>query len=348
MDSIPFIQGDKLTAAELNVLRRDIAKMSGDYGVTAGSGNNYTLTLDGSITSYSAGMIIKFRADRANSGASTININSIGEVPLRTNRGRELRSATLLADSYYEAIYDGTSFILPAINDLTVRHSFVSAPLYDYDIIFETANGLKLICLYNISTIHEYARSAVGNFWAGYYTNTYSAYYAYSLYEDNGTEYLLGANNAATRFVRYLLGNGTATNLDLHGSAPANYSAHRAYCREDGYIYQLDTDTSSKIRRYTISGTDITNIDSDITLSDAPASARAISVDNDYIYIEDYTNSILLIRRYVKSTGALIENNYIGYNYYSSLLIGRDRRLSLRGYSHYPSPREFLPIDLPI
>ncbi len=47
-------------------------------GTTGGSGNTFTATISPAPTAYFDGMLVVIKADRANTGASTLNVNSIG------------------------------------------------------------------------------------------------------------------------------------------------------------------------------------------------------------------------------------------------------------------------------
>ncbi len=72
---------------------------------TAGSSNAYTMTCNQGITAYADGQRFSFRADRNNTGAATLNIDSRGAKALRKVQGGTL--AALVADDIVEkGIYD--------------------------------------------------------------------------------------------------------------------------------------------------------------------------------------------------------------------------------------------------
>lgn len=60
------------------------------YAVTAGTGNAYTVTTDPAPTAYVDGMGIVIRANRTNTGASTLNWNGLGAVPIVDAKGNPL------------------------------------------------------------------------------------------------------------------------------------------------------------------------------------------------------------------------------------------------------------------
>lgn len=112
MNSSIVVAGTDILASDINNFRKDIVKNSGDYGTTTGSANTYILALDAQYTAYVEGDKIKFKINVANTGASTININSIGAKSLKRADGSVLVPNDLVANRVYEAIYDGTNFII--------------------------------------------------------------------------------------------------------------------------------------------------------------------------------------------------------------------------------------------
>jgi hypothetical protein len=81
-------------------------------GIMAGGPGAYTLTLTPAPTAYTVGMVIGFKCNTSNIGACTVNVNSLGVVPIRSwqDGGTELGSNDLLEGGTYEIIYVGPSF----------------------------------------------------------------------------------------------------------------------------------------------------------------------------------------------------------------------------------------------
>lgn len=96
---------------DFNLHQKDYVRQPG-YGVTAGSANTYTLTLDPALTSYTAGVGITVKIHAANTGASTININGLGAKSIRDSKGNALTAGKLMVNGVYTLRYDGTNFIL--------------------------------------------------------------------------------------------------------------------------------------------------------------------------------------------------------------------------------------------
>ncbi len=84
------------------------------YGVTTGSSNTYTLTLNPAPATYADGTGIKVKIHAANTGASTININGLGAKALVNGKGVALTSGKLILNGIYSFVYNSTSgnFIL--------------------------------------------------------------------------------------------------------------------------------------------------------------------------------------------------------------------------------------------
>lgn len=75
---------------------------------TAGAGNAYTLTSNQGISAYADGMRFSFRADRANTGASTLNVDGRGAKSIRRMDGSAavaLVSGDLIANGVYDVVY---------------------------------------------------------------------------------------------------------------------------------------------------------------------------------------------------------------------------------------------------
>ena len=78
-------------------------------GVESGSGNAYVVTMPNTRTTNASGDEVVFKATHQNSGAGTLQVDSIPAVPLVRWDGTALSSGDILADSYYVARYDSTN-----------------------------------------------------------------------------------------------------------------------------------------------------------------------------------------------------------------------------------------------
>ena len=110
--------GISLSSGDLNQVGKAVAAYAAgaDFYVDSGAADAYVLSAVGSKQApeaYFNGMRVRFRPTNANTGASTINVNSLGVKNIKLADG----SADPLADDIgtatdTEAVYDGTSFRL--------------------------------------------------------------------------------------------------------------------------------------------------------------------------------------------------------------------------------------------
>jgi len=78
-------------------------------GVESGSGNAYVVTMPNTRTANASGDEVVFKATHQNSGASTLQVDSVPAVALVRWDGTVLSSGDILVDSYYVARYDSTN-----------------------------------------------------------------------------------------------------------------------------------------------------------------------------------------------------------------------------------------------
>lgn len=111
------ILGTIVAAAFLNVVNNhyhDGLDVDGHgalpYAADSGAADAYVLTLFPALTQYVTGMPISFKATNANTGASTINMNSLGVKSIKKNYNQDLKVNDILANQVITIIYDGTNF----------------------------------------------------------------------------------------------------------------------------------------------------------------------------------------------------------------------------------------------
>lgn len=81
------------------------------FGTTTGTANAYVLTLSPAPTLVT-GLNIMAKINIANTGASTINVNSLGTKAIVDVNGLALTSGALKLDMVYNLVYNGTSFVV--------------------------------------------------------------------------------------------------------------------------------------------------------------------------------------------------------------------------------------------
>lgn len=83
------------------------------YAVSTSSPNTYTATLSPALASYTAGMKVRIKFSNTNTGAATLNLNSLGAINIKREDGSSLVSGDIKSNIPIDLIYDGTNWILP-------------------------------------------------------------------------------------------------------------------------------------------------------------------------------------------------------------------------------------------
>lgn len=98
----------KTTPVALGV--NDYRVSGNDYGVSAVGTDAYAITLLNPPSAYSAGQTFAFKADVANTGACTLNINGLGAKALKVNGTLDPQNNYIKIGAIILVKYDGTNF----------------------------------------------------------------------------------------------------------------------------------------------------------------------------------------------------------------------------------------------
>lgn len=79
------------------------------FGVTAAGTDTYTATLSPAITAYSSGQRFLVKFTNANTGAATLNFNTVGAKSIVKNGSTALAAGDIAAGQTYMLYYDGTN-----------------------------------------------------------------------------------------------------------------------------------------------------------------------------------------------------------------------------------------------
>jgi len=82
------------------------------YAADAEASDTYVITLAPAIAAYTTGQVIQFKANTANTGAATININGLGAKTIKKNVTDDLDDNDIRANEITSIVYDGTNFQL--------------------------------------------------------------------------------------------------------------------------------------------------------------------------------------------------------------------------------------------
>jgi hypothetical protein len=111
-----YTESQKVTALATNTNFVEFVGGSGGgllYGTTTYDGiETYTVTVDGTVSSYETGDSYLIKFDANNIGNTKLNINGVGEIRIYKDGSNFLEAGDIIADKIYLITYDGTNFQL--------------------------------------------------------------------------------------------------------------------------------------------------------------------------------------------------------------------------------------------
>lgn len=132
-----------------------------DYAADSVGSDAYAITLTPAPTAYVTGQRFTFKAGTANTGAATLNVNSLGAKTIKKQYNLDLNTGDILANQIVEVVYDGTNmqmvsqkaYALTSANGVatraydaasgsqTIAHGLTSAPKYVRMTALHTSNA---------------------------------------------------------------------------------------------------------------------------------------------------------------------------------------------------------------
>lgn len=102
-----------LTTGEIDFTELKAALSASD----AGSNDTYAITLSPAPSAYAdiQGLPISFKANTINTGAATLNVNSIGPIAIKKLYNQDLSDGDIKANQWVTVVYDGTNFQLQSL-----------------------------------------------------------------------------------------------------------------------------------------------------------------------------------------------------------------------------------------
>ena len=95
------------------------------YSVSSDITDTYTANLTPALIAYTIGMKVRIKFTTANTGACSLNLNSLGAKNIKTRAGNDPADGDIAAGGIIELTYDGTNFILPANKATTSEQGIV-------------------------------------------------------------------------------------------------------------------------------------------------------------------------------------------------------------------------------
>jgi len=94
-----------------------------DYAVDSVGSDAYAITLTPAPTAYVAGQKFTFKAGTANTGACTLNVNSLGAKTIKKQYNQDLNTGDILANQIVEVVYDGTNMQMISSSSPNINHT---------------------------------------------------------------------------------------------------------------------------------------------------------------------------------------------------------------------------------
>jgi len=80
------------------------------YAADAQANDTYVITLVPAIAAYVTGQVFHFKANTANTGAATLNVNTRGAITIKKLNDQDLATGDIEAGQIVTVVYDGTNF----------------------------------------------------------------------------------------------------------------------------------------------------------------------------------------------------------------------------------------------
>lgn len=112
----------------LLTLINDSANGQVNYIADTGVVNSIVLTLASAPIAYQPGMTVAFVAATTNTGATVINVNTLGTVSVVDVQGNPLKAGAIVAGQISTLVYNGTSFMLTYRYPFNTSITFTGAP----------------------------------------------------------------------------------------------------------------------------------------------------------------------------------------------------------------------------
>jgi hypothetical protein len=127
-----YDQGPGLIKTYINgtlVTALNSASPDGQYAADAGSTDAYAVTLSPVPSAYFTGMVIRFKANTANTGACSLNANSLGTVAIKKKHDQDLRDNDIESGQIVEVVHDGTNFQMLSPTANNAQDAWISPTL---------------------------------------------------------------------------------------------------------------------------------------------------------------------------------------------------------------------------
>lgn len=192
-----------------------LADYAHHYAADGSGSDTYTITPDPAITDYVAGQIFQFKANTANTGAATLNVNAKGAKTIKKNYDQDLADNDIKAGQIVNVIYDGTNF------QLLSPVSNTGAKFITGSYIGNGVAGRTITVGFRPSLLVIHSRKSTDGYTNYIYDNGGTSHNAYVFQNQSGINHYL-ANSDISGFS--LSGTGFTLGVNEPNSNTVNYS----------------------------------------------------------------------------------------------------------------------------
>ena len=232
-----------------NLLRDSIQTGAPIYAADTAANDTYVVTLDPAPQAYTTGMLINFLVTTANTGAATLNVNSLGAKNILKNHDQALATGDIEASQLVTVVYDGTQFQMQSQSGQGIESTDVatetSVGVVELATDAETVTGSSdaVVATPGNITARLAAPGAIGGTTpaAGYFVGQVTSH---------------GATEAATAATMY--GNmHLVTGAYVVTLPPAVLGMHATFMATTAAAFSVDSDTSGTADAIILSGTEL-------------------------------------------------------------------------------------------
>lgn len=116
------------------------------YAEDAEASDSYAITLEPAPSAYTAGQMFVFKANTANTGAASLDVNGLGAKTIKKRTGTDLANNDIQSGSIVSVVYDGTNFqMISMLANAPAGSGDMVAATYDPAGVTEQLVGLTAI-----------------------------------------------------------------------------------------------------------------------------------------------------------------------------------------------------------
>lgn len=130
------------TGSNKYITQSDFQKNAENYAASSAGTDAYAITLSPAVTALTNGMVFQFKADVANTGAATLDVNGLGALAITKLNDQPLLTGDIEANQIVTVVYNSTSTKFQMVSQ-TAQYQKYASGVATY--AFDTATGTQNI-----------------------------------------------------------------------------------------------------------------------------------------------------------------------------------------------------------